>query len=32
VLRSRRPWLSVRGLLQDGEDTEELVVIRAQRS
>lgn len=31
VLRSRRLWLSAQGLLQDGEDIEELVVIRAQR-
>ncbi len=31
VLHSRRAWLSGRGLLHDDEDTEELVVIRAQR-
>jgi release factor glutamine methyltransferase len=31
VLRSRLPWLRAQGLLEPGEETEELVVIRAER-
>ncbi|MFF1477561.1 HemK2/MTQ2 family protein methyltransferase [Streptomyces sp. NPDC058301] len=31
VLRARREWLDARGLIEDDETTEELVVIRAER-
>jgi release factor glutamine methyltransferase len=31
VLTARVPWLSARGLVVDGQDREELVVVRAQR-
>ncbi|WP_234331956.1 HemK2/MTQ2 family protein methyltransferase [Streptomyces sp. NRRL S-87] len=31
VLRSRRAWLQAQGLVQDGADREELVVVRARR-
>lgn len=32
VLRSRLPWLREQGLVEDGQDKEELVVIRAEHS
>lgn len=32
VLRSRRKWLELRGLIAPGEDKEELVIIRAERA
>ncbi|NGO76806.1 methyltransferase [Streptomyces sp. YC504] len=32
VLRSRQTWLEARGLIQTGQDKEELVVVRAERT